>query len=321
MSLIRHVTRAGLGALVAATAFGVSTAWGASPPVSNPRIVANFDVGADQHAENLTVLRDGNVDVTFSFSHQIAQVKPNGNYRIIATPPVPPDGGVNTPLGGKPITMGITHSADGTVYFAYDNGTTTTGIWRLCGDQPPVLVGKLPAAEAPEAALNGIALDEQNGMIYMADSALNVIWRVPARGGVATVWASGGALAAAAPNGIKVHNRAVWVTDTVTGTVVGIPIEQDGSAGPVKTVATFAPGQLDDFAFTGRGDSMLIALDAANEIVLLRPDGTKTVVLTGADGLDNPSAVVVAGNRVYVTSAAYFTGTDPNLLEAQLSRW
>jgi len=43
-------------------------------------------------------------------------------------------------------------------------------------------------------------------------------------------------------------------------------------------------------------------------------------VLTQADGLDNPTAVAVSGNTVYVTSAAYTHGDDPNLLTAQLDR-
>ena len=41
-------------------------------------------------------------------------------------------------------------------------------------------------------------------------------------------------------------------------------------------------------------------------------------LLTQADGLDNPTSVALRGSTVYVTSAAYTTGDDPNLLTARL---
>lgn len=313
----KHVVFTSLGALLIATSalFASNAASAATQPLSNPGFIAHFDLAEGQNAENLTVLRDDDVDVTLALAHQVAQVTPSGAVRIIATMPMPPDGGVNTPLLGAPITAGIIHAPDGTIYVAYSAGSAGfTGVWRLCGSQSPVRVSAFPAT----ALLNGMALDAQNGMIYVADSALNLIWRVPVHGGAASVWATGSQLDE--PNGLKVHNGAVWVTNTANGLVVRIPIQQNGSAGPIETKATFPPGQLDDFDFIGRGDSILAALDNPNEVVLLQPDGTQTVVLTGADGIDNPSAVIVRGHRVYVTSGAYFAGTDPNLLAATLSR-
>jgi hypothetical protein len=41
-------------------------------------------------------------------------------------------------------------------------------------------------------------------------------------------------------------------------------------------------------------------------------------VLTAADGLSNPTSVAVRGSTVYITSGAYFTQVDPNLLLAKL---
>jgi hypothetical protein len=38
------------------------------------------------------------------------------------------------------------------------------------------------------------------------------------------------------------------------------------------------------------------------------------VVLTGADGLQNPTSLAVRGHTVYIASGAYFTNEDPNLL-------
>jgi hypothetical protein len=76
---------------------------------------------------------------------------------------------------------------------------------------------------------------------------------------------------------------------------------------------------IDDFTFTGRGDTVLAAINGASEIALVRPDGTQSIVLSPADGLQNPTSMSVRGHTLYVASAAYSTLTDPNLLLAHLS--
>ena len=65
---------------------------------------------------------------------------------------------------------------------------------------------------------------------------------------------------------------------------------------------------------------MLAALNVPNEVALVRADGTHTIVLTGEDGLQNPTAVAVRCSTVLVTSAAFFTRTYPNLLRARLDQ-
>jgi hypothetical protein len=58
--------------------------------------------------------------------------------------------------------------------------------------------------------------------------------------------------------------------------------------------------------------------DASCQVDLITPGGASQAVLTPADGLSGPSSVAVSGRTVYVTSAAYATGVDPNLLMAHL---
>ncbi|GGW77590.1 hypothetical protein GCM10010350_73370 [Streptomyces galilaeus] len=43
-----------------------------------------------------------------------------------------------------------------------------------------------------------------------------------------------------------------------------------------------------------------------------------TTVLDATGGLQNPTSVALRGKDVYVLSAAYTTGSDPNLLRARL---
>ncbi|MEV5787208.1 hypothetical protein AB0L42_40475 [Streptomyces sp. NPDC052287] len=132
----------------------------------------------------------------------------------------------------------------------------------------------------------------------MADSVLGTVWRVPITGGTATRWATGPKLAAAGflgANGIKIHDGAVWVSNLDKGTVLRIPVTPYGTAGHVETRATGLV-DIDDFAFTGRGNTLLAAINADNEVALVRPGGSHTVVLTGADGLENPTSLAVQGN-------------------------
>ncbi|MFG2692092.1 hypothetical protein [Kitasatospora sp. NPDC048407] len=97
-----------------------------------------------------------------------------------------------------------------------------------------------------------------------------------------------------------------------------IPIGRGGRAGAVETRAT-GLGPVDDFDFTGRGDQILAALaQGPSQVVLVNPDGTRSTVLTAADGLQNPTSIGVRGRTAYIANAAYSTGTDPNLTVARL---
>jgi sugar lactone lactonase YvrE len=216
------------------------------------------------------------------------------------------------------ITAGIARDSSGTLYTALCAGTPDLqGIWRL-GRSGPVRVAALPASGFP----NGIALDQFHGFIYVTDSVLSTVFRVSLADGSVIPWAVGPQLApngSFGANGLKLHDGAVWVTNTEAGTLLRIPIEPGGTAGPIQTVATGLPG-IDDLAFTGNGPyaPALAAVSPSSEVVLIWPDGTEQVLLTAANGLQNPSAVAVQGNTFYVTNAAYFTGVDPNLLQARL---
>ncbi|MEU0404199.1 hypothetical protein ABZ318_29050 [Streptomyces sp. NPDC006197] len=295
------------------------------PTVSDPRVVAHFDFATGQTPENIALEPDGSADLTFAFARQVVRVGKHGGVpKVLAT--LPEVANPQTPNIGAAIVTGIARAHDGTLYVAYATGTEETGIWRIAGGGgAPEQIAQLPADAFP----NGIALDEKCGTIYAADSARGEVWRIPVDDGDPTVWASGAALAPSADlpfgaNGLKLHDGAVWVSNTAQGTLLRIPFGQDRTAGPVETRATGLDG-IDDFAFTGHGDTALAALNTSSLLELVRPDGSHRTVLTETDGLDNPTSVAVRAKTVYVPSAAYFfdpaTETpDPNLLLARISR-
>ncbi len=289
----------------------------ATAPLSHARVAEHFDPGAGRMPENIALDPDGGVDLAFSAARQIARVTEGGSVRVLATLPAPADGGVHTPALGFPLVTGLVRDAHGTLYFLYATGTDDlTGVWRLTPGGAPERIAALPGDGLP----NGLALD--SGRLYVTDSVRGVIWRVPAAGGDAALWAGGPELAPTGflgANGLKVHNGAVWASNMDKGTVVRFPLRRDGTAGPAEIRADRLPG-VDDFAFVGHGDRILAALDQSDQVALVEPDGTHTIVLGAQDGLRNPTAVAVRGDTVYVTSAAYLTGQDPNLLTARIRR-
>jgi hypothetical protein len=132
-------------------------------------------------------------------------------------------------------------------------------------------------------------------------------------------WASDATLANVSflgANGLAVHGGAVWVSNTDRGTIVQIPIQADGTAGAVQTVAT-GLGIIDNFVFLPGTDTILAALTVANEVVAIQ-NGQVRVLLTGADGLSSPTSLAVHDETLYVGDSAVVTGRDPNLLIAHI---
>jgi hypothetical protein len=302
----------GLGALALAGAFTASAipAFASSSPVTGARIVAHFDIAALQQPENITLEPDGDADVTFAYARQVARVTPQGTVTILATLPAA--------TTGTAAVSGIVQVTDGTLYVNYvDIGGTESGIWRISPDGAAEQVAALPRAKF----LNGLALDPRTGALFATDSTLGVVWKVWPRTGKAEIWTSGTEFqpgtSGFGANGLKVHHGSVWVSNSSQGTLLRIPIRPDGTAGSAVVAASGLPS-IDDFAFTGTGDILLAVENQLNQAELVMPDGTSRTVLTAADGLSTPSAVGVRGRTVYVTSAAYFTGVDPNLLMAHL---
>ncbi|MFI6864406.1 hypothetical protein ACIBKZ_31700 [Streptomyces sp. NPDC050421] len=307
--------------LAAAAALTTAAPAGATPgsgePLTDVRIARHFDLSARQMPENIALLPDGSAYVTFAGARQVARVTPRGAIRVLATLPAPADGADHTPVLGFALTTGIVRDADGTVYVLYATGTADlTGLWRLRPGQDPQRIAALPADGLP----NGLALDERSKRLYITDSVLGTVWTVPTTGGTPTAWSTAPELASTGflgANGAKVHDGALWVSNLDRGTLLRIPVRPGNRAGAPEVKASGLVG-IDDFAFTGRGDQVLAALNGPNEVVRIRPDGTSTTVLDAADGLQGPTSIALRRDNVYVLSAAY-TATDPNLLRARLN--
>jgi hypothetical protein len=310
-----------LGAITIAAALAAGVFTGSAGPagatdeltVSHARIVAHFDLSAGQTPEDLAVEPDGSVNISFSEAVEAARVSLDGRVSVLGQLP---RAGTCSPNPAA-LSLGIARSHDGTIFLVDCTGNANTGVWRIRPGLAPVQIGSLPANGFP----NDMVLDDSRGQLYIADSILATVWRVSVDGGAPVAWVSDAALARTSflgANGIAIHDDAVWVSNTDKGTIVRIPIRDDGTAGPVRTVVTGA-GIIDNFTFLPGTDSILAALTVANQVVLIH-DGQMRALLTAADGLSSPTSVAVQDDTLYVGSAAVVTGKDPNLLVAHIDR-
>jgi sugar lactone lactonase YvrE len=308
---VRNRRTAQLCAIVLAIfATAVAPAYASTPPLSDVREVAHFDVNSLQQPENITLEPGGAADVTFNRARQVARIGTDGSVTILATLPAS--------TTGTAMASGLVRAGDGTLYVNYNAGSQS-GIWRIApqGGTAEQIVA-LPEVKA----LNGLALDRGQDALYATDSTGGTVWKISLQSRTASVWAQGAELQPIhspgfGANGIKVHNNAVWVSNTDQGTLLSIPIGGLGAAGAVRTVAQGLTA-IDDFAFTGQGDTVLAAQNFVSQASIVHPDGTHETVLTASDGLSNPTSVAVGGNTAYVASGAYFTHLNPNLLSAKL---
>ncbi|WP_199444425.1 SMP-30/gluconolactonase/LRE family protein [Umezawaea beigongshangensis] len=210
---------------------------------------------------------------------------------------------------GFPLATGLVRDGR-TFYVTYATGSTETGIWTFTEGHQPRRLAALPADGLP----NGLAQDPATGLLYVTDPVKGRIYTVSPRGKVHTV-SSDPALAAdglLGVNGIKIHDRAVYVSNLDHGTILRLPTGPDHHLGPARVVASGLTG-VDDFAFTGRGDEIVAALNTVSQVVRITQRRTE-VLLTAADSLSNPTSIAVRGRTLLVPSAAYNTQKDPNLL-------
>lgn len=271
--------------------------------------IATFDATSGEHPENVAFGRDGTLYVTLHRAVTVWCRAPDGTATTIAFPA--------SPTGGTRANGIIVETDGGVAVAVRSDDPAIAGVWRIGADGDPQRAVALPA----DAGLNGMAQDG-DGALYLADDTLGRIWRIPTGGARAEVWADEAALAPQGPspsgfpvygaNGIKVHDGAVYVSNSSTGRVLRLPIAPDGAA---DGLAEYCPGvafhNIDDFAFDAAGNLYFTKV-VDHTVERVAPDGRVTTLLTRADGLDMPSAVAFGvldtdRTRLYVTNAAFWS--------------
>jgi sugar lactone lactonase YvrE len=279
----------------------------AAPPNAPEQFetVALFDATQLETPENIAIDNDNNKYISLALTGEIRKIAPDGTQSTLA----------ELPLGAPPLTFcgsffagltGITLDVHDNLYANLAScDPDSRGVWKIPRAGQPERIAALPLAALP----NGIV--HHHDYVYVADSALGVVWRVSDEGGTAELWASGAELAPEpnglpGPNGLKLFKGELYVSNPSQSTIVAIGVEPDGSAGAsrIHTSGVFC----DDFAFDVHG-RLYCGTDPFDTLLRIAPDGSVETLLTAVDGLDGPTAVAFGhrGDRfeLYVTNAAF----------------
>jgi len=282
------------------------------PDAGTIETVVLFDPVQLETPESIAIDVAGNTYISLALTGEIRKIAADGTQSTLALLPIGPPLTFCGPFFNA--VTGIALDYHGNLYVSVVScELESRGVWRVSTeDGSAELLATLPLESIP----NGIAL--RRGFVYVADSSLPRIWRVPEDGGTAEVWLEdpllAGVLAPGMPlpgaNGLQIFRNEIYVSNSSRETILAIPFEPDGSAGEIRVHAIMPAGAgCDDFALDVHG-SIYCTTDPTNLLVRLDPDGTTEILLTAADGLDGPTAASFGRTghdrfNLYVTNAAF----------------
>jgi sugar lactone lactonase YvrE len=222
--------------------------------------IATFPAGT--LLENIAIAPSGDLYITAIDSGSLFRLSPSGSSQLFGQVPGP--------------ATGVAVNTDGSLVVA-----SGTSLYRFAPDGTRSLAADIGGAQF----LNGIALFSP-GVFLAADDTANTIWLVNLTTGSSHPWSTDPLLLPGpsgppfSPNGIKLFQNAVYVSNTGSGTILRIPILPNGSAGTAEVF--LASLQADDFAFGV--DGTLFAATQLGEIVRVAPDGARSILPTGTFG-------------------------------------
>lgn len=272
--------------------------------------VATFDAAAGEHPENVVLTPDGTLYVSLHRSGRLWQRRRNGVTKRFTLPGA--DAFENLRFNGLALT------ADQRIVVAVRaTDAEAAGNWELADDEQLVRRVALPAT----AGLNGLALDE-HGTLYVADDTAGRIWRADLQTGQGTIWLADDRLVPHGPspygfprygaNGVKLHQGALYASNSSTGRMWRSAIEETGAPGPLEPVHPHvAFHNIDDFAFDD-DNSCYFTTVVDHTVECVYADGSLAIIATQQDGLDMPTAVTIDGDDpacLYVTNAAFYAPT------------
>ncbi len=280
---LRMVKFAALALLIACLGASLANA-------QNVSWVVKFDPTKGQFPESIVIDTQGNMYVSWAFIHTVAKVAPDGSVSAFA---VLPAGAV----------LGVTIDPAGNVYALLNFASLSDkGVWRISPDGTSVLFAGIPSA----GFLNAMDFGE-DGNLYVSDSFKSTIYRVTKDGSV-SVWVTDPLLAGVATgpcgtfppgpfgaNGVAFnHEGDLTVLNTTQGSIVRIPVNEDGSPGTPQLFVgpTCDLWGADGQAFDENG-TMYVAVNIQGKIVRVNQDATYQTIASAANGdpLFFPTAV------------------------------
>jgi sugar lactone lactonase YvrE len=287
----------------------------ASASAAEVEAIVLFNPAVLETPESIQVDRHGYIYISFARLGEIRKIALDGTQSTLALLPIHLEIQPCPVAPGRSAGIALDHQ--GNVYVnVISCSAADLGIWKVTPDGQQQQGANLPEASRP----NGIAYHD--GWLYVADSALALVWRSHSDGqSPAEIWTAdpllehppGPPSGFPGPNGLQVFRNEVYVSVSTRQHVVAFRIKANGSASPGRVHVVLG---VDDFAFDVKGN-LYAMTQVSQTVVRVTPEGTTEVLLTSADELDGPSsgAFGVGHDRknLYIANAAFpiFPGLDP----------
>lgn len=223
-----------------------------------------FGAKSKQYPESIAKDADGNLYLSLTFSQMVKKVTPAGVATDFARVP-------------DSWLLGITVDPVGNVVVA-----GTSGLWKISPAGEVWLFAKVPG----HISLNDMVYD-RDGNLLVTDDNLFVIWKVDSRG-QATIWSRDPhfvVTSTAFPipvgcNGIALSpdKKTVYVTNTSDGLLLALDVLADGSAGPVRVVASTPALIGADGIKVDRAGNVYVAQNIARQILKVGKAGDISVL-------------------------------------------
>lgn len=270
--------------------------------------LVRYDRSIGERPEGIVMDNAGNLYVSLAPRGEIRKIDVFGSQTLFATFETGPGPGV---LGLEVDLMGNLYAAVASL------NPASNGVWRVSPDGNKT---RLPGSQKIFWP-NGLAFDEL-GNLYVSESIASLtppggggVWRITP-GGTAKVWANDVLLSGIpslpppfpplGANGIAYRQGKVYVANTSRGQILRIPVEADGSAGPVEPVTVGILGNdsslfpVDGIALDAQGNFYVLVIGSHKLVRLLPDGGAPTVLADVSDGLDFPASAAfgtVRGTR------------------------
>jgi len=152
---------------------------------------------------------------------------------------------------------------------------------------------------------NGLCNDiavAKDGTVYATDTIQARVLRLKKGATALDVWAADPALLNTADGIALLDDGAVYVNSVGQGFLARIPVQADGSAGPIAKLETSQALSRPD-GMRSVGPHTMLLVEGAGRLDEVTIAGSKAEIRVLKDGLTGPTAVTLVGDMAYVSEA------------------